>query len=127
MPLLSPIVVPRRQESKAPDWQQALPAAWRTAAITPLSFAIHRDYEMPAARTLGYDQAGLACYYQHTFALGEPRSDDDEEFYEELVYGEEVQAWRLNDTRWLVWRVVRKEGDCRGNRGSYSFAEDMPR
>jgi hypothetical protein len=117
---------PCGNESRAPDWQQGLPAEWRAEAIAPLRFIIHCEYEMPASRTLGYDKDDLACYHHHAFALGEPRSDDDEEFYEALIHGENVHAWRLRDQRWLVWRVVRKEGDCRGNRGCYSFSERMP-
>jgi hypothetical protein len=117
----------RRQDDKDPDWRQLLPADWRAAAIAPLTFAIHREYEIPASRTLGYDEEEKACYYHHAFLLRAPCSDDDEEFYETIVYGEEVHAWRLRDERWLIWRIVRAEGDCRGNRGFYSFSENMPR
>lgn len=119
---------PRRpRELPDPDWQQALPAEWRAAAVAPLSFAIHREYEMPACRSFGYDADGAPCYYRHAFLLGAPRSDDDEEFYEAVVYGEEVEAWRLRDERWLVWRIVRQDEDCRAPRGFYSFSEQMPR
>ncbi|MEO8119778.1 MAG: hypothetical protein ABI606_10710 [Rhodoferax sp.] len=127
MHLHSPGAASRHHNSDEPDWQQALPTEWRAEAVAPLRFTIHREYEMPASRTLGYDQAGQTCYYHHAFALGEPRSDDDEEFYETIVHGEEVHAWRLRDQRWLVWSVIRKEGDCRGNRSCYSFSESMPR
>jgi hypothetical protein len=116
-----------RREDKDPDWRHALPAEWRAAAVAPLNFAIHREYEIPASRTLGYDEEGVACYYRHVFFLGATRSDDDEEFYEAIVYGEEVHAWRLRDERWLIWRIVREDGDGRGNRGFYRFSEDMPR
>jgi len=117
----------RRRADQDPDWRQALPAEWRSAAIAPLNFAIHREYEMPASRTLGYDEDGLPCYYRHAFVLGAPYSDDDEEFYAAVVYGEEVHAWRLRDERWLIWRIVREDGDGRGNCGFYSFSEEMPR
>jgi hypothetical protein len=127
MHLQCPGAAARRHSRDDPDWQQALPSEWRAQAVAPLSFTIHRDYEMPASRTLGYDQHGQACYYQHVFTLGEPRSDDDEEFYETIVHGEEVHAWRLRDQRWLVWSVIRKEGDCRGNRDHFSFSQSMPR
>lgn len=76
MHLQCPSAALRRHEDRAPDRQQALPAEWRAEAIAPLRFTTHRDYEMPASRTLGYDKDGRACYYQHAFALGEPRSDD---------------------------------------------------
>jgi hypothetical protein len=110
-----------------PDWQQALPAEWRTAALAPLTFAVHREYEIPASRIFGYDADGVPCYYRHDFVLGAPRSDDDEEFYEAVIYGEEVEAWRLRDERWLVWRIVRQGEDCGSPRGFYSFSERMPR
>lgn len=110
-----------------PDWRHALPAEWHAAAIAPISFAVHREYEMPASRTFGYDAEGTPCYYRHAFVLAAPRSDDDEEFYEAVVYGEEVEAWRLRDERWLVWRIVRRDEDCREPRGFYSFSERMPR
>lgn len=117
--------VPRKQPD--PDWRRALPAEWHAMAVAPLDFAVHREYEMPASRTFGYDADGAACYYRHAFLLGAPRTDDDEEFYEALVYGEEVEAWRLRDERWLVWRIVRQDEDCRTPRGFYTFSETMPR
>ena len=122
-----PIASACGHDTKAPLWQQALPAELQAVAIAPISFTVHHEYEMPAFRTLGYDEEGMTCYYCHSFVLGEPRSDDDEEFYEALVHGEEVQAWRLRDERWLVWKIVQKEGDCRGNQGCYSIAQSMPR
>lgn len=117
----------RRAPERTPDWAGALPAEWRAAAIAPLQFAMHQEYEMPASRTLGYDADGAACYYRHTFLLDTVRSDDDEEFYQAFVYGEEIEAWRLRDERWLVWRRVRREEDCSEARGFYSFSESMPR
>ena len=119
-------VRPCRQKNHDPQWQKELPGEWRTTAIAPLSFASYREYEMPASRTLGYDAKGQACYYRHTYILGSLCSDDDEEFYETIAYGEEVQAWRLHDERWLIWRIVHEDGDCRGNRGFYSFSGSMP-
>lgn len=115
------------KREREPDWQNGLPAEWRVAAIAPLHFATFREYEIPASRTLGYDEDGLPCYYHHSYVLGELRSDDDEEFYEHIAYGEEVEAWRLRDERWLIWRIVHEDGVCRGNRGFYSFSERMPR
>lgn len=118
---------PCRKKSREPEWQKALPVEWRAAAVAPLGFTTHREYEMPASRTLGHDEEGLACYYCHTYILSSLCSDDDEEFYEAIAYGEEVQAWRLRDERWLIWRIVHEDGVCRGNRGFYSFSENMPR
>jgi hypothetical protein len=113
-------------ETADPDWQRALPTEWRTAVVTPLRFSTYREYDMPATRSLGYDEHGKPCYYRHTFLLDTLRSDDDEEFYEAYVYGEEVHAWRLFDERWLIWQIVRQECDCRGDRGVYRFSERRP-
>lgn len=112
---------------KAVPWHQGLPDEWRAAAIAPLEFMHHREYELPAHKTVGFDEAHAACYYHHVYVLGSLCSDDDEDFYEAVVYGEEVEAWRLRDERWLVWRVVHEDGACAGNRGFYSFSEEMPK
>ena len=119
--------LPCRKKNRDPEWQKGLPLEWSTAAIAPLCFTNHSEYEIPASRTLGYDEEGEMCYYRHTYILSTLRSDDDDEFYEAIAYGEEVQAWRLRDERWLIWRIVHEDGVCRGNRGFYSFSESMPR
>lgn len=110
-----------------PDWQKNLPEEWRTAVIAPLDFATWQDYEMPAARCLGYDEDGTPCYYRHMFLLDALRWDDDEEFYPAIVYGEDVHAWRLRDDRWLIWRVVQQEDDTHSGRGFYRFSDSLPR
>ena len=117
----------RRKRERELDWQKGLPVEWRIAAIAPLNFSTFREYEIPASRTLGYDENGQACYYRHSYVQGELCSDDDEEFYEHIAYGEEVEAWRLRDERWLIWRIQHEDGGCRSNRGFYSFSESMPR
>lgn len=117
-----------QRREREPDWQKGLPAEWpkwRLAAVTPLNFSTFREYEMPASRTPGYDEDGQPCYYHHCYVLGELLSDDDEAFYEHIAYGEEVEAWRLRDERWLIWRIVHENGGCRGNRGLYCFSESM--
>ena len=116
-----------RKREREPDWQKGLPVEWRVAAVAPLNFSTFREYEIPASRTLGYDEEGQPCYYRHSYVMGELCSDDDEEFYEHIAYGEEVEAWRLRDERWLIWRIQHEDGGCRGNRGFYSFSESMPR
>lgn len=117
---------PRHKERRDPDWSQGLPGAWHAAAIAPISFATQREYEMPASRTLGYDEQRQPCFYRHSYILGALHSDDDEEYYETVVYGEEVRAWRLRDERWLIWRIAHAEGRCRDNQGFFSFSERMP-
>jgi len=116
-----------RSPDGKPDWQRFLPDEWRDRVIQPLDFQQHREYEMAAIRSFGYDVDGQACYYAHSYALNESRSDDDEDFYEVVAYGESVHAWRLRDERWLTFRVVYTGGDCTRNRGFYSFSPQAPR
>jgi hypothetical protein len=96
-------------------------------AVVPLDFVEHREYEVAARRCFGYDADGEACYYAHGYALKELRSDDDEDFYQIVTYGETVHAWRLRDERWLVHRIVHRCGEGAPGRGFYSFAEHCPR
>lgn len=117
---------PGRSTCTTPDWQAYLPAEWRAMVVEPLDFKQHREYEISAARCFGYDVDGATCYYTHSYALNQSRSDDDEEFYEVVTYGETVHAWRLRDDRWLNYRVV-YSGDGAPGRGFYSFSEQAPR
>ena len=118
---------PGRSSCPTPDWQIFLPDEWRAMVIEPFDFKQHREYEMAAARCFGYDIDGATCYYAHSYALNQSRSDDDEEFYEVVAYGETVHAWRLRDERWLTWRVVHTGEDSDPRRGFYSFSDRPPR
>ena len=124
-------LLPRARQARwsntTPDWLLFLPDEWRDMVIEPLDFQQHREYEMAAMRSFGYDVDGLTCYYAHSYALNESRTDDDEDFYEVVAYGESVHAWRLRDERWLTFRVVYTGGDCTRNRGFYSFSPQAPR
>jgi hypothetical protein len=110
----------------SPDWRDRLPAAWQGEVLTPVSFEVHRDAELAAARCFGYDARRSACYYAHHYAVTEWRSDDDEEFYLCTLYGETLAAWRLRDGRWLVHRRVCNDEQGEGH-GFYSFSPAMPR
>ncbi|HEX8989556.1 MAG TPA: hypothetical protein VF816_16485 [Rhodocyclaceae bacterium] len=96
-------------------------------AIVPLELTLHRDYEADATRTVGMDEDGMPCYTAHRFVLGETRSDDDDEFYSIVAYAESLEAWRLRDGRWLIRRIVVREGEVERGRAFYSFGEAMPR
>ncbi len=109
------------------SWLQHLPAEWRAQVVSPLEVRTYQDYEMAAVRVVGYDGEEKPCYTAHRFALTELRSDDGEEFYTVLTYGEELSAWRLRDERWLVWREIRGEEDCAKASTFYSLSQDMPR
>lgn len=107
-------------------WLTCLPGGWRDMVIEPLDFRQYREYEMAAGRTFGYDVDGLTCYYAHSYALTQSCSDNDEDFYEVIAYGETVHAWRLRDDRWLIHRVIQTDVDCPPGRGFFTFAESHP-
>lgn len=86
----------------APRWQALLPPAWRQQAVPPQTFRVDREYEVAARRVIGHDNAGVPCFCAYDYRWIEPRSDDGDEFYALIVYGESVQGWRLRDGRWLV-------------------------
>lgn len=109
-----------------PDWRRNLPVEWQALVAGPVSFAVHSDAELAAARCFGYDAQRSACYYAHDLAVTEWRSDDDEEFYLCTLYGETLAAWRLHDGRWLVHRRICTDEQGEGH-GFDSFSPAMPR
>ncbi|MDR3323885.1 MAG: hypothetical protein LBS89_06755 [Zoogloeaceae bacterium] len=128
----SQIHSPSRQRQSRNDrddlsWQTHLPPEWRSQVDPPLELRHYQDYEMEASRVVGYDADDKPCYTAYRFSLLEPRSDDGEEFYTVLAYGESLAAWRLRDERWLIWREIRTEEDCAQARSFYSLAQEMPR
>lgn len=108
-------------------WLDQLPAEWREMVVTPLHFASHREYEMAASRTFGYDADGTPCFYHHSYLLAEPRSDNDEDFYAVVTHGETLRAWRLRDDRWLTWQRAVCDDDGTTSRGFYAFTPTCPR
>jgi len=116
-----------RSASPTPDWLAFLPPEWRAMVIEPLDFKQHHEYEMAAKRCFGYEVDGSICYYAHSYLLNESRSDDDEDFYEVVAYGESVRAWRLRDDRGVSYRAVHSASDAQPSRGFFSFAEQHPR
>jgi hypothetical protein len=125
----SKAAVGRRKAGKSAlaFWTRDLPRQWRAMAVAPLDFTLHRDYEADAVRAVGTDEDGLTCFTAHRFVLGEIRCDDDDDFYTVVAYGESLSAWRLRDGRWLIRRVVVREGEIERGRAFYSFGESMPR
>ena len=110
-----------------PDWSACLPTQWRTMAEAPLRIVEHREYEMAASRWLGYDADDRLCYYAHHYLIETSRSDDDEEFYLAVAGGETLQAWRLRDERWLIYRQPITDDNPSSKRGFYSFSMEAPR
>ena len=109
-----------------PDWSACLPTQWRTMAEAPLRIVEHREYEMAASRWLGYDAHDRLCYYAHQYLIEASRSDDDEEFYLAVAGGETLQAWRLRDERWLIYRQPITDDNPSPKRGFYSFSLEPP-
>jgi hypothetical protein len=114
-----------RHPRKALSWQQNLPSEWQDAVIAPLEIRTYRDYEMAAERIVGRDEDDAPCYCASRFIVTETRSDDDEEFYQVAAYAESLSAWRMRDGRWLIHRLITRDGE-RG-RSFYSFGDHMPR
>lgn len=108
------------------QWKRHLPADWADAVEPPLYFHHHQEYEIAARRSLGYDADDQPCFVTHRYVLTRLVTDDDEDFYEETVYSEEMHAWRLRDGRWLVYRI-HQVGDVNSPRGFYALHPDIPR
>lgn len=115
----------RRKRKPAFDWRRDVPKEWQRLVVAPLTVERFRDYEMAAERLVGRDEDEKPCYCSSRFVVMETRSDDDEEFYQIAAYAESLKAWRLRDGRWLIHRLITREGE-RGS-GFYSFGDRMPR
>lgn len=76
---------------------------------------------------IGDDQTGKPRFCASDYRLIEPRSDDDEEIYPALTYGESVRAWRLLDGHWLVRRWRQPFGEDGDAETSLGFGTRMPR
>ena len=107
------------------DWRLDLPRQWRRQVIAPLTIERFRDYEMAAERSIGRDENEQPCYMAARVVVTDVRSDDDEEYYQVAAYAEATSAWRLRDGRWLVYRLIRRDGE--EGSGFYSLGEHMPR
>lgn len=108
------------------DGLALLPPEWRSQVVAAIDIETHREYEMPASRCFGYDADGSRCFYAHDYAVETTRSDDDEEFYRVVAYGETVRAWRLRDGRWLVYRRLQAGDECEPQRGFFTLADTPP-
>lgn len=113
------------EEPAARLWRRYLPDVWRDAVEAPLTIDHHREYEMEATRSVGYDADARPCYTAHRFVLtnAAPGTDGPREI---PAYGEEMAAWRLRDERWLVFRII-SAGNGALPRGFYAISPDMPR
>ncbi|ADC61816.1 hypothetical protein [Allochromatium vinosum] len=110
-----------------PCWSTRLPLEWHDRVVPPSAFRVFREFEVQARRVLGYDASGQLCYSAHDYQLFDPRSDDDEDFYPALTYGESVTAWRLTDGRWLVHRQQEPLGEEAERIDGFTLESHSPR
>lgn len=130
---LSAIVraVPKVELEPLPGWVLDLPDEYRAEATAPQRYESFAEEESPrACKVLGYDHNGECCYYLHRYALTRVAVDDEDNFYEEEAYFEEVKAWRLAGGAWLRRTVqAGQAGDCRDRslRSGYAVVPGRPR
>lgn len=94
-------------------WTQGLPPQYHANTIAPQYFERFEDEEAHAQRVRGFDDCGGVCYYAHAYAFTHPVVDEEDCFFDEESYREEVTAWRLNNGSWLVRRYTGGEqGTC---------------
>lgn len=117
---------PGRHHPEPIDWCEHLPTPWRARVVEPVTIDHHRDYEAAASRALGRDAAGRLCYCAHVYARFEIWSSDGEEFCTELDYGESLRAWRLIDSRWLIYQVT-AGSECPVPRSVFRIGDGPPR
>jgi hypothetical protein len=115
----------RGNHKPAIDWRQNLPREWRRQVVAPLTIERFRDYEMAAERTVGRDEDAQHCYFATRVVVTDLRSDDDEEYYQIAAYAEATTAWRLRDGRWLIHRLITRDGEP--GSGFYALGDRMPR
>ncbi|MDA8384562.1 MAG: nitrogen fixation protein NifQ [Betaproteobacteria bacterium] len=114
-----------------PGWLIDLPEEYLRETQAPQRYESFEQPDMPRTyKILGYDANGECCYYLHRYALSRVLLDDDDNFYEEESYFEEVKAWRLASGVWLS-RNIRAGGvgDCRARsmEPDYSLLPSRPR
>ncbi len=108
----------RRRRQEIP-WTEALPPDCLEQVTAPLYFDHYLDYQLAAERILGRDEDDEICFCAHSYVLEAPDHT--------AIYAESLKAWRLRDERWLVYRVVQREGRLDDGRGFYVLAGEMPR
>lgn len=82
-------------------WDTCLPEEFLHRVHIPVQFEIHEDESLGARKILGYDHAGIRCFYFHEFLLTEERFDEDEWIFEALSYREMIFGWKTVESGWL--------------------------
>lgn len=90
------------------SWLARLPFDRLSLIVQPVRVEKFHDDLTPASKWRGYDGSGMLCYYRHSFSQWEDIFDRDAPLLR-LILSEHLEAWRLQDDRWLR-RVQRTEG-----------------
>lgn len=117
--LLSAACERARPPSGRHPWWRDLPPAWRGEVVEPIAFRVYREPDLAAERVFGRDEDGELCFYAHHYLrpVGTRARP--------AAQGERVSAWRLNDLRWLIYRVP-IQGEAWAGRGFYAFSVSPP-
>lgn len=117
-------------DAPLPDWFLDVPDEYRAQVSAPFRHERFDDEPSRAYKILGYDRNGECCYYRHQYELTQVAFDDEDNFYEEQAYFEEVKAWRLESGAWLS-RTTRagQAGECRDRTPcpEYAVVSERPR
>ena len=113
-----------------PDWKERLPVDYAGQVTTPVEFEYFEEPTAHAYKLIGNDEHGQCCYYRHRYSLMREVLDDDDNFYQEEAYWEEVRAWRLHGGEWLRCSIAAgNAGVCRDRRleVQYTVTPTRPR
>lgn len=82
-------------------WDSCLPEDFLHRVRIPVQFEIHEEESLGARKILGYDRAGIRCFYFHEFLLTEERFDEEEDVFEAASYRETIFGWKTLEEGWL--------------------------
>lgn len=108
-------------------WSHDLPEGMAGQVVVPVRFDVLPERGTTADRIQGYDALHTPCYRAYRYVRTELRSDDDICYYVAPVYAETLEAWRLNDQRWLVLHTRVNDFDTGNAHSDLSVQPVMPR
>lgn len=109
------------------DWNRGLPDDYSGAVVMPVRFERFEEPSALAERVFGYDGENQCSYYRHRHTLTREVLDDEDNFYSERAYSEEVLAWRLASGVWLRCSATAGgAGECRDRRLEYAITPVRP-
>jgi CxxC motif-containing protein (DUF1111 family) len=113
-----------------PDWTKDLPFEYSGKVVIPVRFECFEEPSAHARKVLGNDRHGRCCYYHHQYSLMREVVDDEDNFYQEEAYWEEISAWRLAGGNWLQRSISSgNAGSCRDRKLAvrYKVVSTRPR